>query len=513
MTPRSDWHPGALEKTKYNRLGRRMSVLVASCTLAALTISVSPASPPEAPSPRKVGSPTVGGEPTAQVPTIRLQVSLTPLPPSYQAQNLLPSPAERRPGNAAVDYLRALVLLAQLSRDIANANKQQQQLDEWLSAPLERLPVLDIEMFLRPYADALRALETGARRKHCHWQLEEYLSPQNTSLLLEDTVHYRRIMALLRLRLRYHLARGDLDAAWRDWQTGWQFGRDVAQSPTLIRMLLGIALLSQMLDAAHDWMQVPSGFNLRDALAGLPRPLFDPMIALEGEAAFIRSSLPQPPELERDVLPAAEALRLLADSYRIINQGKPSAEQFIAAYAAQHGAAARIELVQLGRPREFVDRLSDAQAVALRNSLQMRTLWNSYARLFRIPYAAGESQRQHLQQQSLAIQKRDDVVLRLFGLSLPAVAKCERAFHRLDRRHAALLVVETLRLHAFQIGELPESLDTPGLPDIPVDPWTGKSFLFQRTPQGFRLSAPPVGGDEAASGKNFVYDVTIRAKK
>jgi hypothetical protein len=418
---------------------------------------------------------------------------------------VLPLPSERQPGNAAIDYLRALLLLPSPSQDKGMAQRRQEQLDAWLTIPLDRLPLAQVESYIEPYTAALRALELGARRQYCQWQLEDHLRQEDMSILLEECGRYRHLLAIVRLRMRYHLARSDIQTAWRDWQTGWQFGRDVAQSPTLIRMLVGIALLSQMLDSTHDWIQLPQGFNLREALLTLPQPLFDPSFALDGEAAFIRSSLPQPMGLEDKVLPTTEALRQLQQSYRIITQKQPMGALFLATYAAQCGPAARAELLRLGQPRDFVERISDAQAVALRNSLYMRALWHSWRRLFHSSYIAGQTERQRLQQQIQKLQKSDDVVLRLLGLSMVSVARSELAFHQLQRRRAALLAIETLRLHAMQRKQLPESIDT--LSDLPIDPATGRPFLYQRTSQGFRITVPSVTNNPQA---DLIYEFTIR---
>ncbi|MCS7271544.1 MAG: hypothetical protein NZ703_10695, partial [Gemmataceae bacterium] len=453
----------------------------------------------------------VAGAP--DVPTIQLKVTLPPPPPVHQQRSLVIPFNERRAGNAAVDYLRALTVLPQLPREAAEVEKRQRELDEWLTVPLARLPLKQVQARCEEYAAAVFALQTGARRRYCDWQLDEYLDPEQTAFLLESSANYRHLLHIVRLRLRSHLARGDLEAAWQDWQTGLQFSRDVAQSPTVIRMLTGIALQTQMLHVAHDWMQHPKCFNLYPAFISLPRPLFDPAIALEGEAAFIRRSLPQPPELEQKVLSPPEALRLLTVCYGSVSRTQstgPLVGVALAGYAAQQAPAARTELMQLGLDPKRVERLPDAQVVALRNVLLMRGLWNEVVQLFQLPYYRTQPVVLRLERKLTELTQRQDLVLTLYSQSVKSILKTYHAFHRLERLRALLQAVEAIRLYAFHHkGLLPENLEQITTVDVPQDPWTGKAFLYQRTANGFKLTALPEPPDTPQSGSSWTYEVVI----
>jgi hypothetical protein len=63
---------------------------------------------------------------------------------------------------------------------------------------------------------------------------------------------------------------------------------------------------------------------------------------------------------------------------------------------------------------------------------------------------------------------------------LPAIERVMRAQIRVDRRIAALRIVEAIRLYAAaHDGKLPKSLAQITVVTIPVDPLTGKAFEYQ----------------------------------
>jgi hypothetical protein len=82
----------------------------------------------------------------------------------------------------------------------------------------------------------------------------------------------------------------------------------------------------------------------------------------------------------------------------------------------------------------------------------------------------------------------------LVGLLPAAVEKVYQVEVRLDRRVAALRVVEALRLHAAaHSGKLPGSLAELTEVPIPPDPATGKPFEYRLDGSTASLSGPPAG--------------------
>ena len=79
---------------------------------------------------------------------------------------------------------------------------------------------------------------------------------------------------------------------------------------------------------------------------------------------------------------------------------------------------------------------------------------------------------------------------------------------RLDRKIAALRVIEALRLHAAAKGGLPDKLDEVTVAPLPLDPATGKAFEYKREGNNATLTSRIPGEDVAVSGLR--YRITLR---
>ena len=89
---------------------------------------------------------------------------------------------------------------------------------------------------------------------------------------------------------------------------------------------------------------------------------------------------------------------------------------------------------------------------------------------------------------------------------LPNVRSARLGEARLERRIAAVRVVEALRLHAADRGgELPGSLDQLQAVPIPLDPMTGKAFEYGRDGATAVLT-----GVSAQPSLRLIYKITIR---
>jgi hypothetical protein len=95
----------------------------------------------------------------------------------------------------------------------------------------------------------------------------------------------------------------------------------------------------------------------------------------------------------------------------------------------------------------------------------------------------------------------------LFTDLLPHVAKLRRAQGKLDQQIALLRLVEALRLHAAERGgKLPARLADIGVP-LPVDPTTGKPFVYEVEGATAHLRGGPHGGP--SPGADIHYAVTL----
>jgi hypothetical protein len=414
-----------------------------------------------------------------------------------------------------LEYLRALVLLPPPPREPQQAREQEDKIDRWLSLPLEQLaPEGDaIQRHLEPYRFTLAALQQAMRYSSCDWQLEPFVNRGNKLLpgMLEEVGKYRQLSQLLRLQFRMQLARGQTEEAWQTVQAHLRLGRDIAESPTLIRALTGISILFHAWDNVEEWLSQPDAPNLSLTFSQLPHPWPQPWPMLEGEMQFIGLARPQWHEALRGVLPPEVARRHLVTMYSVLYQDQPLPPAILEAQllqqAAQQAPAARAELLQLGQPPKTVEEMSEAQVLVLRNWLVTRQWWDTIFQAYRLPYYQGQGRLATLLEQvQQRAQRKDDPLLSVYALAVNAACHSYRAFARIQRRMAALQTLEAIRWHAaLHQGQLPERLTDISITPIPDDPYTGQPFLYRPTAEGFILEGPPPPGQKPDSVNSLKY--------
>jgi hypothetical protein len=428
----------------------------------------------------------------------------------------------RVPGNAAVDYQRAALLMPQWPRDAKDGQKRHEDIDRWLGASLDDFPTKEVEEFLKSFRHSFAALDRAARTERCDWQLGPFLSHEHMDLLLNESQKSRELVYYNSLRIRAHLAAGNFDAAIGDLQSGFRLAKDMAESPTTIRMLIGLALAAIATGGAEQWIGRPEAPNLYWALDTLPKPFIDPRPALEGEAAFVRGSLPAPEELMRGSLPAEDAERALGKMVCTIPGACPPPDGFlmglahrtaVSEFAAKAAPGARAELLALGKTAAEVAALPDAQAVALRAALILRASWDDQIRIFRMPHPRAVEAIKKLKDRVAAAAVGGDQLLQRYTLDARALEKVYYSYIRTQRRLAGLQALEAVRLHlADNGGRVPAQLADVTIVAVPDDPQTGKPFEYAATPGGFTLSAPATDGQTPHVGNSFRYDVQVRRK-
>ena len=100
----------------------------------------------------------------------------------------------------------------------------------------------------------LAAIDAGARRKYCDWQMDnERVREENIGLLLPDLQGFRDLSILLAARARLQLSEGRYGDAVASLASIFRLGRDLSKMPFMITGLVGIAGISagcEQLEAA-----------------------------------------------------------------------------------------------------------------------------------------------------------------------------------------------------------------------------------------------------------------------
>jgi hypothetical protein len=163
--------------------------------------------------------------------------------------------------------------------------------------------------------------------------------------------------------------------------------------------------------------------------------------------------------------------------------------------------AARRRLVEYGIPEERLARFPADQVILLDEKRKYEVRRDEMAKLMNLPT---------WQVEALAARVKSPKELALFDFLGPAFQKVRQAQGRIEQRIALLRCVEALRLYtAEHEGKLPEKLSDIDVP-LPVDPFTGKPFVYQLEGETAHLRGTPPRGQKENPFLNIHYEITIR---
>jgi hypothetical protein len=167
--------------------------------------------------------------------------------------------------------------------------------------------------------------------------------------------------------------------------------------------------------------------------------------------------------------------------------------------------AAKRALIAEGRKREDVESLPVLQVVLIHSLRQYRDLADDQAKWYSFPYWEVQKPLKEVEER-LKNARRSLSSLPFLIETLPAVNKVFWAQARLERKIAALRCVEAIRLYAAaHDSKLPASLGDIKEVPIPVDPVTGKDFIYKAEGDKGTLYAPPPAGETPYADVNTVY--------
>jgi hypothetical protein len=465
--------------------------------LAALALAVSPLA-------AQTSQP---GEP------IRLTLHPAAAPSPALKYRLLPDRYEQLPGNAATYYYRAEALLVDNTGLVQNIKDGPWSV--WAAMPLKELPLAEVRDKLEPVEPVLRELEEAARHRPCDWQLSD--RPEGIELRLPELQGFRSLASVLAVRARYEVARGHVPEAVQALQTGYALGRNLNEAPTLIHVLVGAAIVNIMDIQLETLLQQPGAPNFYWALTVLPRPYFDPEVAIHEEGTLLDRTWPWLKQLDDGPL-TPEQLRTVReqmDKTRKLFGLRPLTPQEVAVHALKDAwtyAEARHGLLRDGYTAERLDAMPPFQVLALYTAREYRRAWEDWVAWLRVHNGWDEpGYRAAFNQLARADMRLARVLLPgQEGGIAPAVQNVYKAFGRTERRFAALRCVEALRLYAAgHEGRLPAALTDVKEVPVPPDPVTGKPFEYEVTGARARLSSPLLPGEKPVPGYTFAYELTV----
>lgn len=442
-------------------------------------------------------------------------------PPTPLARYLLlPDPRDSQPGNAAALYYRTEAMFVENSFLLKELREPYWY--EWPSLALAELPQAEVEKGVNQARHFIRELEVAARQRHCDWNLDG--REEGIALLIPDVQGFRMFANLLAVKARLHIARKQYPEAIKAIQTGYALGVHVGKGPTLIHMLVGIAIVNVLTQQLDTLLQQPDAPNLYWAIRLLPAQLFDTRHALRQEADALERSWPFLARLEKNILTAEEiqaGMAQLDAQLQSFGVREPALKNVArsAAIVSLHGAA-RTWLLENGFTKERIAAMHVVQAVTLYVYKRYRTAYDEWL----VWGLANESESHPGMKAAQAKANEAGAVLDriyftglLAGLGdfhfVPHLEKLNTARLRVERRFVGLATVEALRLQAAKNGgRWPEKADDVTAVPLPLDPVTRKPWDFQRAGEWITLTSPLAPGEKATSQTHFLYRVGLREK-
>jgi hypothetical protein len=440
---------------------------------------------------------------TSTETVIRLTVQPAAAPKPALRYLLLPELKELNPGNPIQNYLKCFMEQQKFFFDKEAVARR----DKMLALPLKQLPVQELQDY---GGYALRQADWAARLDKPDWQILLPLKAEGISLLLPDVQQLRSLAAALKVRFRAEVALGRFDDALRTAKTLFAMSRHLAEHPTLIGDLVGLAVASAFtIGPLEEMLEQPGCPNLYWALTNLPEHLVPLDRGAEGERASIQGEF-------RDLddsapMTAEQVKKFIAHMDPLLRPGEgQSAKRFegvrawLDARIKDEGlvSAARRRLVEFGLPEERVLRFAADQVLLLDEKLAFEVRRDEGMKLLNLPAWHSEA----LTDQAKVTRALESA---LFPFE-PALYKVRRAQGRLDQRIALLRHVEALRLYAAaHDGQLPATLADVPVP-LPDDPFTGKPFRYQVNGATAHLRGSPPPGLEKEPAYNVHYEVTIQ---
>jgi hypothetical protein len=449
-----------------------------------------------------------------------VELALTPAAEPRPALKfrLLPLIHERKPGNAATHYYRAIILQRQKPKEYWQ--EASEKYAAWNEAPRSEYPKEEVKKWLDQQQSVFAEIKEAAYKEHCDWdfRLQDLQGVALYSFLLPEIQECRELARTLRVKARYEIFEGRHADALETLRWGYQLARDAAQPRFLVSGLVGVAVAGLM-NYELEHLIAESRDNYYWAIAGLPRPLVDLRPALEFEMnspfqvfPFLRdaqSAARSPDEWRRLVVGALRQLGELGGPNQFQGwQGEVAA----AALMAKLYPVAKQELIAAGFDQAKVEAMPAAQAVALHTARATEAAYHEIYKFVLLPY---DQSMRRLPEIMRRFEK--DVIGPQAGLSgkiglpianlfLPAVHNVIQAEVRALRNIEALQAIEAIRMHAAARGALPRSLAEVSIAYVPDNPATGQPFPYQVDAEGVAtLEIPTLAGHQPRhDGRRYI---------
>jgi len=423
--------------------------------------------------------------------TIEMSVAAAGEPRPALKYRLMPTISERKAGNAAPHYYRAIILQRQTTPEY-----RQEYVDKqvaWTEGPDDKFPKQEVAKWLVGQAAVIAELKKAAYKEECDWgfRYQDLRGPELYTILIPEIQACRDLARTLRLQARYEIVEGRYDDALETLRMGYQLAHDTAKSGLIVSGLVGVAITGVMNNELEHLIQ-RSGENYYWAIASLPQPVADirSSLQLEMSAPFLvfpflkdaETAVRSPEEWRQQIVRALTDLGDLGGPMQYRGwEGELAATALMTALYP----AAKAELIAGGMAREKVEAMPVGQVVAVHTARATEATYHEIFKHTLLPY--GEAMKRlpevmkRLEKDTIGpgVRMSGRIGLPVANLFLPAIGAVMQAEVRGTRNLAAYQAIEALRMHAAQHGTLPATLAEVSVVPVPLNPATGQAFPYQ----------------------------------
>jgi hypothetical protein len=450
------------------------------------------------------GASPAGAQEDSTVQLRSLTVSLMPEAREALKVRLMPRMFDLKNANAAVLYQSAAAECPQGRED-----KLFDKIDQWRDMPVEELPRDEVSKALNQFSTSFRLIDLAAVRSRCEWDMP---IEEGFSMLMPSLSTYRSLVFALSVKLRLEIADGKVDEALRTLRSGLAMARGIAEGPTLIQDLVGIAISALMFKNVGEFMALPDFPNLYWALSDLPVPFISLRQSLSYEYDIMYWEIPELRDLDQKLLSDSQASALVNKMFKKFGDAgfwDHSATRLLPlAWVMMHYVDAKAFLADRGMDASRIEAMPAAQVVMLYQFQEFKEVRDGMFKWFTLPYA---QYRVHADEYDKTADKITQRGLKsnVFAIFLPALSRCRFLEARLCRDIEMLRVIEALRMHAAaNQGAFPKTLDDVTVVPLPDDPVTGGAFVYvYKDSRHVRLEVPKA---KEQNKKRPVFELTLR---
>lgn len=475
-----------------NTLQRRIAFVVTGIAfvLSALPASTSQAKPACIPDLTYVEERTDNG----MVRTYKMAVTpaAAPIPALKHRFTILPH--ETLPGNFVTHYLRSFGE-GGFTRKWQHENKKfgYATIAKWLSletpasdAPLEDWRQLVDESYIANH------LERAAYCRDVDWGLaeEDLRGAETFAFLLPSVQQSRSVSRMLMIRVRLAIAEGRFDDAIETLKINLKLAQSVGEMKFLVSGLVGIAEVGMGLHAMPELIAAPDSPNLYWALAEIDTPIIDLRDTFRLEFSSGLRLFPAFQTAETATHSDEEWAAIYRGMWETFRETSNYTSSFhgsqnslnLESISGLIGVAtyrlAKQRLIKSGIDSEKVNQMSAAQCLIIDAAREFQTVANEYEKALYVPASEFKRFAKSVEDRFRFGSRSGIGTIIADLLLMPATQQVVLAEKRVQWQRCGLQVVEAIRMHLAETGELPKTLADISIVPLPENPATGKSFVY-----------------------------------